>query len=105
MGMKELRSAAADCCEAFYADKKELSDLPPKFWTAVRELLDVSLLGDDDEFLEFIRPAVKAFGAPGDFGYGRPTGDKLHAFHQAWNTYLASDRPSTRTTAEQGHLR
>lgn len=105
MELKKVADAACSACEAFIADKKNLSDMRPSFWAMTRLLLDIAIAGSDEELIDAIPQAIKVFGSPGDFGYGHPTGDNLAALYKAWNEYLAITRQSSRTTAEHGRLR
>lgn len=87
MNLNGVRDAALSTCEAFAADRKDLWDMKPAFWAMQRTLLGIASVGTDEELIEAIPQAFKVFGAPGDFGYGHPTGDSLAKLYRVWGEY------------------
>lgn len=73
----------------FVAHKRELDDLPPKFWAALAELHhEADRAHFEEDRIAYIKRALvvasKQLGAPGDFGYGTPHGEALRNLYVAW---------------------
>lgn len=83
--------------QIFEKHKRKLKDLRPAFWEAFRKL-EKAAEGEDWENLKatFIE-CSKQLGAPGDFGYGHPTGDSLRILYETWNR-LCNAAPKTEST-------
>lgn len=64
--------------------KKHIGKLSPRFLVAMMDLeviLDTDPPMSSESLLAACRPLYRQFGAPGDFGYGHPSGDSLRALY------------------------
>lgn len=71
--------------QVFEKDRANLSDLKPAFWQAFKKL---EKSADQDDWADLrvtFAECRKQLGAPGDFGYGHPTGDALKILYESWN--------------------
>ncbi len=76
--------------QVFEKHRRELKDLRPLFWAALR---DIENAADQDDFALLKTHFPKwstLLGAPGDFGYGTPCGDALRTLYESWNRLLKS---------------
>lgn len=100
IALKAFTEAVQTAHAAFTKNKRQLSDLSPRFWVAWLDL--EAALRDGvpfDELSSVFRSAYKRFGSPGDFGYGTPEGDGLAKVYRSWGE-LCKVRPVTEAVSK-----
>lgn len=92
--LESFKRAVIKAHAAFCKEKKNLSDLSPRFWVAWLDLeTAMEFQAPFDELREQWKKSYKQFGSPGDFGYGTPCGDGLKAVYDAWRDLVAAAPP------------
>ncbi len=88
--LESFKRAVIKAHATFAKNKKELSDLSPRFWVAWMDLeMAIEFTVPISELKEEFQKSYKQFGSPGDFGYGTPCGDALKAVYEAWSAVVA----------------
>lgn len=93
--LEAFKQAVIKAHAAFAKEKKELSDLSPRFWVAWMDLeMALEFAVPFEELRDQWKKSYKQFGSPGDFGYGTPCGDGLKAVYDAWREVVAAAPPA-----------
>jgi hypothetical protein len=97
-----FKQAVIHAHEAFSKNKKELTDLPRRFWGAWMDLeMACEWKVPFEELKGEFQKSYKIIGAPGDFGYGTPCGDSLKAVYEAWNAVVGENAKTPLTAVQR----